>query len=104
LRRECIEEIGVDVDIAGLIYVAEYYKPRYAIPGQLRHQIDFIFSCTVPEDYIASNGPRPDKHQVDVVWIPGEQLEEITFYPPALTGHLSGMDQAGYTIYLGQIS
>ena len=104
LRRECLEEIGVHVNIAALIYVAEYFKPRDAMPQFVRHQVDFIFSCTVPEDYIAANGPRPDKHQVDVVWVPRHKLREIGLYPSSLADYLVDRQGGEKSIYLGQIS
>jgi ADP-ribose pyrophosphatase YjhB (NUDIX family) len=104
LSRECFEEIGVHVNIAALMYVAEYFKPRDAMPQFVRQQVDFIFSCTVPEDYIAANGPRPDKHQVDVVWVPRQQLREIALYPNSLADYLVDPDRGEKKIYLGQIS
>jgi 8-oxo-dGTP pyrophosphatase MutT (NUDIX family) len=33
LQRECREEIGTEVTVSGLLYLADYFKPRTAQPG-----------------------------------------------------------------------
>ena len=81
LQRECREEIGTEVVIKGLAYVAEYFKDRDSNPPTVRHLVEFLFACDVPENYQATNGVKPDKHQVDVVWAPLNELNKIPSFP-----------------------
>lgn len=103
LQRECSEEIGTEVTIAGLLYLADFFKPRETTPPSYRHQVEYLFLCDVPDTYEALNGYRPDKHQVDVVWVPLEQLEVINLFPSALSGLFSQGDLRAHPIYLGAI-
>ncbi len=81
LQRECEEEIGTRVEVIDLLYVGDYFKPRQTVPPTTRQLVEFLFGCTVPDNYRAGNGPRPDKHQVDVVWVPVRDLSEINLVP-----------------------
>lgn len=81
LQRECFEEIGQSVVIVELLHVADYYKPRDTEPRTYRQQTEFLFRCFVPDDYIASNGPKPDKHQVGVHWLPHAEVESSLLFP-----------------------
>lgn len=101
LSRECMEELGTAVDINGLLHVADFYKIRESIPPTRRHQVEFLFSCGVPGDYVAGNGPRPDKHQADVVWVGPDELATIPLYPTALAAHVQSQREAISSAYLG---
>ncbi len=89
LRRECAEEIGSDITIKELMHVADFYKERETLPVTHRHQVEFIFRCHVPATYIAQNGPHPDKHQRDVVWISLDELQNKPLFPKGLSDILS---------------
>lgn len=104
LIRECREEIGAQVVIGDLLHVAEFHKPRETIPPTIRHQVEFLFACAVSDDYVAMNGPRPDKHQVDVVWIPREGLQDNPVYPRALVPYLSMLDDERFGTYLRRLT
>jgi 8-oxo-dGTP diphosphatase len=67
LRRECLEEIGAKVTVGALLHVAEVHRLKSG--GERQHQLDFIFACTVPDDYRPVVGPAPDPHQVATRWI-----------------------------------
>jgi len=103
LQRECEEEIGTRVEIAELLHVADFYKQRETDFPSTRHLVEFLFACTVPEDYRPGSGPHPDKHQVDVVWLPLERLIEQRLYPASMARHLLGLGQSGNPCYLGTI-
>ncbi len=102
LQRECEEEIGTGVEIIDLIFVGDYFKPRQTNPPTTRQLLEFVFACTVEIDYQARNGPRPDKHQVDVVWVPINNLTEINLLPADYIELLMMRDQP--RIYIGQLS
>jgi 8-oxo-dGTP diphosphatase len=103
LQRECKEEIGTPVVINDLIHIADFFKPRETIPVTYRHVVEFLFSCSVPDDYQAGNGYRPDKHQAGVRWIPLERLPDEPLFPRGLTSILTGESRLDKTIYLGVI-
>ncbi len=86
LRRECREEIGCEIKVVDLLHVADFLKPRETDPPTWRQQVEFIFLCIVEDRYIAQNGPHPDKHQNDVVWVPLADLNKFSLFPPGLEG------------------
>ncbi len=101
LSRECLEEIGTDVAVRDLLHVADYFKPRSTVPPSTRQVVEFLFACDVPADYRAHNGHRPDKHQMEVVWVPQRNLANLPFQPASMAHRLNGA--AAPLIYLGII-
>jgi len=104
LKRECREEIGVEVELCELIYLADFFKPRGTEPQTFRQQVEYFFTCTVPDSYQARNGHRPDRHQVGVEWQPVQQLAEINLFPSSLASLLSSHELSTQRIYQGEIS
>ncbi len=47
LRRECLEEIGADVEIGDLLYLREYIGRNHEFVADHGgvHQVDFMFGC-----------------------------------------------------------
>ncbi|MCG6899124.1 MAG: NUDIX domain-containing protein [Gammaproteobacteria bacterium] len=103
LNRECLEEINTRVEIHDLVYVADYFKPRETEPPSTRHLVEFLFACTIPGDYVPSNGHHPDKHQVEVVWVALDQLTTMPLYPRSLAPYLTASRQNSGSVYLGTI-
>ena len=104
LKRECLEEIGEEVELNELIYLADFFKPRGTEPQTYRHQVEYFFSCAVPDSYEARNGSRPDRHQVNVEWKPVQQLDKINIFPSSLASLLSKHELSAQSVYLGEIS
>jgi ADP-ribose pyrophosphatase YjhB (NUDIX family) len=101
LQRECEEEIGTRVKIIDLMFVGDYFKVKTTDPPTTRHLLEFLFACTVDSDYLPGNGPHPDKHQVDVLWMPIEKLIDINLVPADYVDLLQGNVQS--RIYVGQL-
>ena len=105
LQRECMEEIGSTVEILTLTNVGDHFKKRETDPPSTRHMVEFLFRCAVADDYVAHNGAKPDRSQVDVVWANLADLEAMSLYPESLSHWLlEGIlhDTALYPgIYLG---
>lgn len=101
LVRECEEEIGVIVGDIRLLHVAEFYKQKTINPVTVRHTVDFVFACTVPEGYQAQNGPSPDKRQTGVHWMPLDQLEGVNLSPWYVKDLLKTLGQQNTPFYLG---
>ncbi len=99
LNRECMEEIGTSVDIGNLIHVVDFFKLRNTQPPTRRHLVEFLFRCTVPQDYSPHNGHRPDKHQVDTIWAELDTLASLPLFPQYLSTCIP--HDAGRELYLG---
>ncbi len=103
LIRECEEEIGVRVEVDELLSVADFFKQRETSFPSTRHVIEIYFACRVPADYRPASGHHPDKHQIDVVWLPLERLSEHSLYPRDLAHRLSQLVDGVQRGYLGEI-
>ena len=101
LSRECLEEIGSTVEIVDLMNVADHFKTRETDPPSTRHMVEFLFRCTVPDDYIAQNGIKPDKSQIDVVWVNLANLAAMRLYPETLSHWLPEGILLDTAVYLG---
>lgn len=100
LIRECSEEIDSEVTIGELVYVAEFFKIKDTLPPTRRHLTEFLFLCSLPENYVPRNGDNPDKHQVDVVWRDLERLSSLVLFPHYLGDALTTI-QTQKPAYLG---
>jgi len=102
LNRECMEEIGTEVEVKNLLHVADYFKQANSVPTKSRHLVEFFFECTVPECYSPRNGHRPDKHQAAVVWKDITQLDQTDLFLQTLVSCLDKAKQSGEPVYLGK--
>src|SRR5688500_5122957 len=71
LQRECLEEIGVGVDIGQLLYVRDYIGRNHEFIEQEGHvhALELMFACTLRGEP-AQGGSRPDDYQTGVEWLP----------------------------------
>lgn len=102
LQRECEEEIGTRVEVIDLLFIGDYFKLRQTSPPTTRQLLEFLFACSVEPGYQPRNGPRPDKHQIGVLWMPVSQLAEINLVPVDYVELLQ--QQSPSRVYVGQIS
>lgn len=101
LQRECEEEIGAQVEVIDLLFVGDYFKVRKTTPPTTRQLLEFLFACKVEPDYEPRNGPRPDKHQVEVLWVPIDELPLYNLVPADYAGLL--LEQGQPRVYVGQL-
>jgi 8-oxo-dGTP diphosphatase len=101
LERECLEEIGSAIEIVALMNVADHFKTRETDPPSTRHMVEFLFRCSVPDDYVAHNGFKPDKSQIDVTWVSLARLATIPMHPESLSHWLPKGILHDTAIYLG---
>ena len=105
LQRECIEEIGTNVDIRELIFVREYIGKHHEFAhfdGHV-HQVEFMFLCTLTEDPFTRQGTLPDPKQFGVKWLLLTELETAPFYPAVLKTLIREMTSP-HVRYLGDVN
>ena len=103
LERECFEELGARVEIQDLLHVADFFKEKRTDPPSTRHQVEFLFNCSLPPDYRPRNGPKPDRTQIEVVWVPLGDLPGLVFYSASMSPLLEYLSNRYRDVYLGLI-
>jgi ADP-ribose pyrophosphatase YjhB (NUDIX family) len=83
LKRECHEEIGVDILIGDLLWIREYIgrNHEFAATDGKRHQIEFYFSCRLVDGSVPTSGSKMDEGQVGLEWVPLSDLSKVNVYP-----------------------
>lgn len=104
-RREAFEEIGLDVELDGILGVYEHFSDRPS--GSLLHRVTVCYRAHAVQDLT----PRASREAIDSVWIdprsvePGAMpalrpaLEDLgrALGPPGRRGRRSSDDRAGPT-------
>jgi len=105
LRRECIEEIGIDVSVGRLRYIREYIgkNHEFSFRDSNSHQVEFMFECEFDEQRPPKLGNNPDVYQVDIAWLPINKIHEFRIYPKLL-GDLLLSEVDNDNTYLGDVS
>lgn len=106
LERECLEELGTEVEIGELIFVREYIVKNHELAAYHAHahQTEFMFLCNVNQDSY-NNGSSPDKGQIGTEWLPIKDLLEYKLFPRALRTYLISYFESGHaTTYVGDIN
>jgi 8-oxo-dGTP diphosphatase len=103
LRRECLEEVGLDVEIGQLIYVREYIgrNHRFSERHVGFHQLEHVFLCRVADPLAAAPGHETDNHQIGVSWLSLDNLAAIRFYPECIKEFFQAGGIVVPAIYLG---
>lgn len=96
LRRECREELSVEVVVHELRYVREQIREA--------HRIEFIFRCMLKTPLGTSGGTHPDDGQLGLAWLSLPYLQQVRLYPLELRSLLDGLDAEGAPVYLGDIA
>ncbi len=106
VKRECLEEINVEVAVVALRYMREYIgaNHEFAATDGHRHQVEFLFECTIPDDAEPSEGSKPDSGQIGLAWIPLDELHEHPFYPRVLIPHIQRVEREDRMVYLGDVN
>ncbi|MDP8232903.1 MAG: NUDIX domain-containing protein [Candidatus Zophobacter franzmannii] len=105
LKRECLEEIGCDVDPGRLLYIREYLADNHEFAEFDKgvHQIEFMFECSLVEGSIPKNGPEMDPYQIGIEWLSLDDLMNHRLYPQTLRAIIIDRMYEG-PIYLGDIN
>lgn len=108
LIRECIEEVGLEVDIGDLLHIREYVgkNHEYSSFDFNVHQVEFYFVCKLKDEmnnYIKPT--KPDSHQVGMEWIQINDLPKYRIYPKGLREYIvKHFYDEKSPVYLGDIN
>lgn len=106
LKRECLEEIGTEVEVGELLYVREYIGKNHEFRNSHHafHQVENVFRCSLPNPDGIGPGHEHDKKQIGVEWIPLEELQQRRFLPEVIKRFFSGDGFDAGTNYLGDVN
>jgi len=106
LRRECLEEIGTEVDVGDLLYVREYIGKNHEFrrAHHAFHQLECVFSCRLPAPEAIGPGSEHDKKQIGVEWLPLGGLAERRFLPKIIKDFFADGSFSPGTTYLGDVN
>ena len=106
LKRECMEEIGTEVFIGELRLVRDYIgkNHEFAATDSDAHQVEFMFECQIPDDYLPDCGTVPDSMQTGVRWLPLKNLHTYRIYPSGLSQAMEQMKEGNVITYLGDVN
>jgi 8-oxo-dGTP pyrophosphatase MutT (NUDIX family) len=106
LRRECMEEIGIEVAPGELRYVRDYIGSHheFASEDHNTHQLELMFECAIAPGAEPRAGAIPDDYQIGIAWLPLATLDAHRLYPKALIPILmNGQPRTG-PVYLGDVN
>jgi len=102
LRRECLEELGAEVEPGRLRFVQEYVGANHLfkdIHGGM-HFVNLYFSCALLEPAL-THPLTPDEGQVGLEWLDISRLGEAAFFPRSVAAALASSSPDGPVAYLG---
>ena len=106
LMRECLEEIGTNVEVGELVYVREYIGKNHEFRSSHHafHQVENVFRCILPNPDGIGPGTEHDKKQVGVEWIPLDDLEKYRLLPEVIKPFFKNGSFNADTNYLGDVN
>lgn len=107
VRRECLEELGVAIDVGRMLYVREYIGKNHAFRSRHRafHQVEIVFECKIADEANLGHGFEEDKRQVGCTWLPLAQLSAARLLPSVFKNFLRGDGTLAFPFaYLGDIN
>jgi len=106
LKRECVEELGVQVEVGRLRFVRDYIGANHEFSDEHPHihQVEFLFECRLLGDPASATPSNPDSRQVGVAWLPLAELASFRLYPKLLQKILQKDDGNDPLVYLGDIN
>lgn len=105
LKRECLEELGIEVVVKELKLIREYIGKNHEFKEEDKdvHQIEFMFLCSLKNNRKPRLGKTPDSFQIDVEWLPLSEIGKYRLYPKSARKILKNLEKP-MKIYLGDIN
>ena len=105
LKRECLEETGVEIIPGELRYVRDYIAANheFAASDKAFHQVELMFVCRYRR--LRKTARRElDTRQVGTEWLPLTALTKARLYPSILKKLISSTGLLKGPIYLGDVN
>jgi 8-oxo-dGTP diphosphatase len=106
LRRECREELGVDIVVGRFLCLRDYIGANHefaAIDGDV-HQLELMFACELAPGEEPDLELDSDPMQTGATWLPLSRLESYRLFPLSLRPLLAlGLDRLSDP-YLGAVN
>jgi 8-oxo-dGTP pyrophosphatase MutT (NUDIX family) len=104
-RRECLEELGVGVEVGPLRFIREYIgaNHKFSREDAESHQVDFVFECRLLVDPADACPSKPDPRQVGIAWLPLAAIGTARLYHKELARVLINGINPKATVYLGDV-
>jgi len=106
LKRECMEEIGVNIRIGEFLFVREYIGRNHVFHYRHAnfHQVESVFRCYVDDIGSVRVGDEQDMRQIGVEWLPLETLGNTRFFPKVVASFFKDGDIVVPQHYLGDVN
>ena len=106
LKRECMEELAIDISVGRLIYTREYIGKNHQFDRRHNnfHQIEHVFACKILNDTQLGNGQEKDKKQIGFRWIKFNELNKHKVLPSPIKSLLQKNDLTLSNSYLGDVN
>lgn len=91
LRREFLEEAGVDICVGRLLWTEECF---WEWKGKKAHNISFYYRVELCEGEVIPEGflPQGDNENVVMGWMDIDEIKSVTIYPEFLKEMIFDMD------------
>ncbi len=108
LIRECVEEMGHQVEVGELLHIREYIgrnHEHWPFDYNL-HQVEYYFTSKIVEEAHNDKEPtNPDSHQVGMEWVPVNDLLRYRLYPKELRKYIMKyFNGVNFPVYLGDMN
>lgn len=109
LMRECAEEVGLQVRVGGLLWLADHIIHISDDQKSFLHQTEAFFRCYIHGTAAPQAANIPDDGQIGIAWLPLAKLTQLRLYPLDLRPLLAQLNTAqtqadNLASYLGKIS
>ena len=106
LKRECLEEAGLAVEVGELLFVREYIARHHEFASKEPevHQIEFHFRCNVDIKIPEVLPQIPDREQIGIEWVDVKALRNMAIYPKLLRQLPDHMAGQSFPVYLGDLN
>lgn len=98
LKRECMEEVGADVEVGKMILCREYIgkNHEFAETDSDFHQVEFYFYCKLISNINESAATQPDIGQTGVRWLSLTDDKDSRLFPKFLLSALNNVNEFTY--------
>lgn len=106
VRRECLEEIGCEVEVGEMIYLREYIGRNHSFAYAHRnfHQLEAVFRCRLRQPEAVCCGPNQDNKQVGIAWLDLDDIGHYRVFPSFLRDSFEDDEIRVARPYLGDVN